>query len=324
MRFARNVQKAIAYLAHLQAADGLFPIYCSFDAAMKTGQPEHASVFGTAVVAHALLDIPTAGEMVKRAGLFLRNEEHPGGVWKYWIKADPRSTPIPPDVDDTSFASVVLRRLGHSVSDAENHVLGQLDDRGRFRTWILRGDGIDPITSNHARDFWHFSPSEPTDVDAVVNANVIHFLGQRPETAGAIRWLAEHENMMGIPDKWYLDGPTRCWGFGRVAHLLGDGSKFIQNMRNYLLKEIPASGAGRPAMFWAMLGGAALDLHLEKRLVDRCARRVTSMQRWNGSWRRAAFYYGGATRELVWGGESISTAICAGLLNRASMTGPSQ
>lgn len=316
MKFSANVEKAVSYLTGVQRATGQFPFLCSFDDPMKSSIPENASVFGTAVIAHALLNVPEAAAIVQRSAAFLESEMHEGGVWKYWVKADPRSVPMPPDVDDTSFVAMVLRHLGRSVTDSEARVLAERDRLGRFRTWM--GTRRRPIMRLIRRDpydhFWKITEAEPDDIDAVVNANVIHFLGSRPETAGAVRWLANHPDVTAIPDKWYLDGPVHAWGLARVINLLGSSSPLAKSLRSYVIGELANSSA--PAMFSAMLGEAAMSLDLDPAMTLACAKKVADGQMMDGSWSRHPFYYGGPKRKVIWSGETISTAICASFLAR--------
>lgn len=102
--------------------------------------------------------------------------EYPG-VWRYW--------PIlPPDLDSTALCSLTAgghpwvlfgRNLGPALSC--------LDGEGRFRTWMMSlWRGLEPPPDGGDPDIWE-------DVDPVVNANILAWLGDRPETRGAQRWL---------------------------------------------------------------------------------------------------------------------------------------
>src|SRR5262249_58714615 len=77
---------------------------------------------------------------------------------------------IEPDLDVTACVSAVLVRNGYLLFDVNLPViLRYQDEQGRFLTWVRRGDR--------------------NDVDSVVNANVLWYLGDRPETRAACDYL---------------------------------------------------------------------------------------------------------------------------------------
>src|SRR5262249_60510336 len=77
---------------------------------------------------------------------------------------------IEPDLDVTACVSAVLVRNGYLLFDVNlPGLLRYRDEHGRFLTWVRRGDR--------------------NDVDSVVNANVLSYLGDRPETRAACDYL---------------------------------------------------------------------------------------------------------------------------------------
>ena len=114
--------------------------------------------------------------------------EYPG-LWRYYRH-------LPPDLDSTSLCSMVIGThpwiwLGRNVPG----ILANRDEEGRFMTWVLREGEPDVV-----------SPFR-IEADPVVNANVIAWLGDRPETGDARQWLealVTDGNLEGS-SKWYPD-----------------------------------------------------------------------------------------------------------------------
>ena len=114
--------------------------------------------------------------------------EYPG-LWRYYRH-------LPPDLDSTSLCSMVIGThpwiwLGRNVPG----ILANRDEEGRFMTWVLQEGEPDVV-----------SPFR-IEADPVVNANVIAWLGDRPETRDAQRWLEAlvTDGSLEGSSKWYPD-----------------------------------------------------------------------------------------------------------------------
>lgn len=111
--------------------------------------------------------------------------EYPG-VWRYWNW-------LPPDLDDTSVCNHVVGPHGWSLLGRTlQTVIRKRDEQGRFLTWIVKGD----------------DSADWDDIDSVVNANVVFWLQNHPQTEGAQRWLKsliDEEREVG--SSWYYPNP---------------------------------------------------------------------------------------------------------------------
>ena len=114
--------------------------------------------------------------------------EHPG-LWRYYRH-------LPQDLDSTSLCSMVIRThpwilLGRNVPP----ILANRDAEGRFMTWVLAEDEPNVVSTFRI------------EADPVVNANVIAYLGDHPETRDARCWLEALVAEGGVEgsSKWYPD-----------------------------------------------------------------------------------------------------------------------
>ena len=114
--------------------------------------------------------------------------EYPG-LWRYYRH-------LPQDLDSTALCSLVLGThpwilLGRNVLP----MLANRDEEGRFMTWVLAEDEPNVVATFRI------------EADPVVNANVIAYLGDHPETEAAQRWLEAliAEGKLEGSSKWYPD-----------------------------------------------------------------------------------------------------------------------
>ena len=114
--------------------------------------------------------------------------EYPG-LWRYYRH-------LPQDLDSTALCSLVLGThpwilLGRNVPP----MLANRDEEGRFMTWVLADDEPNVVSTFRI------------EADPVVNANVIAYLGDHPETEEAQRWLEAliTEGRLEGSSKWYPD-----------------------------------------------------------------------------------------------------------------------
>jgi hypothetical protein len=261
-----------------------------------------SSLFVTTFVLQALGQLPPElreglqGTM-KRALDFVAEEQGPDGLWQYWTKASPRRSLVPPDLDDTSCASWILARSGRGFKDSRALIAANRDAQGRFLTWVGTADG-------------------DNDVDGVVNANVVLYLGNGPETAAACEYLSglieSPESELG---SWYYPDPLALdYAVSRAAW---HGVEALRSCRERLLTRVSdrcGAGAGRQDPLSSALAAATLmNCDAEVDLLDGQVDLIIASQCQDGSWPRLAFYSGPRPplpRSVWFGSEELTTALC--------------
>ncbi len=232
--------------------------------------------------------------------------EYPG-LWRYYRH-------LPQDLDSTALCSLVIGGhlwilLGRNVPQ----ILANRDEEGRFMTWVLEDDEPDVVSRFRI------------EADPVVNANVIAYLGDCPETRDAQRWLEAliTEGNLEGSSKWYPDEVAICYATARA-----------------MIRARPALDRLRPILAERILGlrdeegefgnilqtaQAVSALHHVGRLdgVDakREVERFTGSQREDGSWPELLAF---GDQTLKWGtvgrighgSESVTTAFCIEALER--------
>jgi hypothetical protein len=304
--------RGIAFLERQQQPSGELRVFAS-------DQPDPA-VFPTAVMAHSLSFAPDASRVRERAVDFLAAEMWPRGLWKHWPREHPHHRELPPDLDDTACASAALASSGRTFPDNRPLLLKNRNARGLFYTWKLTAAQFrHPLVLYF---FFRKTSAKPFDVDAVVNANVLFYLGATPETRPVVQHLLHvlRENRERSCDKWY-DNPFVVWYFfSRALHAVApDGGELIERK---MAAATPANPLERALaacslLYWsrASAADALIDSLLDAQLES-------------GGWPAAPLYHGGRTRKRDgsfdephpdtprWGSEELTTAFCIEALSR--------
>ena len=232
--------------------------------------------------------------------------EYPG-LWRYYRH-------LPQDLDSTALCSLVLGThpwlvLGRNVPQ----ILANRDEEGRFMTWVLEDDEPDVVSRFRL------------EADPVVNANVIAYLGDRPETRDAQRWLEAliTDARLRGSSKWYPDEVAICYATARA-----------------MMRARPALDRLRPILADRILGlrddkgnfgnvlqtaqaVSALDNagRLDRIDAKRQVERFISSQHEDGSWPELLAFGDqtlkwGAVGRIGHGSEAVTSAFCIEALER--------
>jgi hypothetical protein len=269
--------------------------------------------FVTTFVLQALHELPTAvlegvDGTIERALGFLAGEQDEQGLWRYWTKHSGKRSLVPPDLDDTSCASWTLARFGRHARDCSAQVAANQDRQGRFLTWVGPRE-------------------EDNDVDGVVNANVILYLGERPETAAACEYLrALIESPESELGSWYYPDPLAL--DHAVSRAARHGAGPLRDCRERLLTRVSDRCATRPRardpLSSALAATTLLNCDAEVELLHEQVDHILDTQCGDGSWPRFAFYSGPRPplpRSVWFGSEELTTALCLESLARYAGTG---
>jgi hypothetical protein len=307
----RAIEKGIAFLESAQLPSGEIPIETSPTPEMSGDGVRDPVVFPAALAARALSITSSADHIRSRALDFLSREMEPDGLWRYPSSEHPGHDHIPLDVDDTSIASAALAAAGRSFPDNRALLLANRERSGLFRTWIVRWW---PHPRKTYRFFRH-TTADVRDVDAVINANVVIYIGiceeTRPAIAHMLAVLRANGEMMST--KWYESRFT-VWYF--FSHALREIAPEAGEM---IVPRIEAA-TPRNALELALAASALL---LWNRVPD--VQPLIDAQLPSGAWPRAGFYHAGLKRISPnefqptppwWGSEALTTVLAVEALSR--------
>ncbi|WP_144039852.1 hypothetical protein [Novosphingobium sp. TH158] len=323
-RVSDALRSAVRFLTAAQLPDGSFNAYTSFLVDMDDEGTADPSVFPTALIGQCLAGVDDAEALRAGVAAYLLGERSAAGLWHHWPRSHPAFKATPADMDDTCCASRVLSQAGLGEGACAELLLANRDGKGRFLTWFVPGwrwRGWQHARATLPRLlhpllltlFFRKTSAAPDDVDAGVNANALYYLGAFPGHRAVVDYLMAilRNGTEADADKWY-DNRFVLW---------------------YLLARalVPLEPQAAPLIL-ARMRGAVPSNGLEHALAvttrSRCGQpagpadlaALLDTQRADGSWRRAAVYFGGRERiadgRLApahpdtprWGSEELTTA----------------
>ena len=272
----------------------------------SAGVADH-TLFTTACVLYALrhVNAAQADDIARAAIRFLIEEMRPPGVWSYWTTASGKR--MDPDLDDTALISFLLRRHHPHIALGTNveAILSARDEAGLFRTW-LRG------------------PDRQNDVDAVVNANVVLYLGERPQTQAACAHLRDLvlTGREAGSYRYYVDDAALHYAISRASW---HGVRGLSDLRDPLVEKAlgrqRADGSFGDTLSTAWTLSTLMNVGAD--CADAIGRGLGSLlvgQSPDGGWPVIAAFAGPeppAPRTLRWGSQELTTAACIEALARA-------
>ena len=326
------IAEGIDFLHALQLPSGAFRIFCSPHPLLQDECKPDYSTFQTAQISYCLnfTKSEKVEEILRKAILCLVSLMQDGCVWRYTCSPNPDY--LPPDVDDTACISSLLRRHGVPFPDNTGVILGNRDSRGLFYTWILPR-----LTWTTHRSYWRVAlrqllklrqlcwfytvtECKPNDIDLVVNANVLYYLGERPETDPIVQCLIQivEEQAEETCDKYYA---SRFNFYYFLSRNYAAGIRAFEAVKDTIVARIksyahPDGVIGNHILHTAQAACALMDWEDHSRVLDNAIQAILRAQGPRGGWQILPFYFSGPSKKLSWGSEELTTGFCLEALAR--------
>jgi len=301
------IRRGVTFLETAQLPSGEIPIEAAATAEMSGERAPEPVVFCAALAARALAGTPEAARICARACDFLQREMRRGGLWRHPSTAKPDHVYAPLDVDDTALASAALRAAGRPVPNNRRALVREREPDGLFRTWIVRW-WPHPFLTRH---FFKYV-AEPHDVDLVINANAVFYLGDCEETRPAIARMLAVLRAGGEMEStiWYGSTHTVWYFFSHALRAIAPEAGEIVLPR--LRAAVPGNALD--------LATATATLALWGEIPD--PEPLLAAQRSDGSWPNVGLYHMGRRRlepqpRTPWfGSEALTTMFAVEALSR--------
>jgi prenyltransferase beta subunit len=292
-KLAPSVRRGLRFLYDHQLPCGEFRTYASPTIDMRVTRYDSA-IFVTTFVLYSIarIDHPRVTTMTNKAISFLTEEMKSPGLFQYYTSKNTLS--IEYDLDDTACASVALERSHPLVIGGYNveYFMENRNEGDLFYSWV----GVE---------------APANDVDSIVNANVVLYLGDRDETKSACRYLIDTIKRDYVSDsyRYYFDDMTLYYAVSRAyAH----GTSSLSEAREALIEKVlqfskdDGSFGNELATACAMCSLSNFGYDGVTRLRA-AARYLKEQQRADGSWRRIGMYN---QPGVCYGSEELTTALC--------------
>jgi hypothetical protein len=307
-RLANCIAKAAEFLDENQLYNGEFRSYLANNEDMLgMNALVDSCTFVTSCVSYCVRFLDDPGlTVMKRAALeFLVKQMRPPGVWKYFSYGYP--TPIDSDLDDTACASFLLKHIHPDIREGRNVdiILGNRNEDGLFFTWVRK-------------------MGDENDVDSVVNANVLLYLGERKETEAVSEYLNAIVADRREPESYYyyLDDFALYYAMSR-AYFNGVASLGAakDNVISRIAGRQRGDGSFGSELLTALGVCSLLSYSYDDLDVLGCGiESLLDSQRADGSWSRTAYYVGGPLPpepHAGWcGSAELTTGFCLEALAR--------
>lgn len=289
--------------------------------------------FMTSLIANALIPFknePKVATLLKRSANFLQYQIMRGGVWQFFTKWHKAFKYSAPDVDDTALASLFLQNMNIGAPNNLPMLLANRNKEGLFYTWftwrvnfsfhknywlLLLREFKEPIRTLL---YWKRNEITRNDLDAVVNANVLLYLGYREVTAPIVKFIiniikADKETQY---DRWYQNPIVIYYFISRLFSLnIQELEQIRSNLTEKLLTAIQKSNDFyNTDLEMALALSGLINLGYKSPLLNEIAKKLIEAQKHNGEWRRN-FLYVVPSYSFGWGSEEVTTAFCIEALN---------
>ncbi|PHR74619.1 MAG: hypothetical protein COA67_00660 [Lutibacter sp.] len=329
-----SIKKGLIFLNANQLKSGEFISYRSTDPKMIEDCEFDSSPFPTALICYCLSfsEEDISKKMIENAIQFLLSEMEANGIWRYWTKQHQYHGNIPPDLDDIACVSSVLKQNNITFPNNEKILLANRNNNDLFYTWIVprlrlpKGlshwkvamrEGLKPFNLYY---FWKLNESKPNDIDGVVNANVLNYLGESKETESVVKYLMDivrndkEENC----DKWHLSKYNYYYFLSKNYYA---GIHSLSPVREIcirkILSDVNNNGTiGKNILETALAICTLLNWSSNSEAIQKGVNAILQEQTEFGNWKILPFYYGGPKKYFGWGSKEITTAFCLEALTR--------
>jgi ectoine hydroxylase-related dioxygenase (phytanoyl-CoA dioxygenase family)/thioesterase domain-containing protein/4-hydroxybenzoate polyprenyltransferase len=323
----RSLVRAVEFLTNNQLEDGEFPTYEDADEKLSKFD---SSPFATSLILYSLsFLIPDDSKnkvkhLIDKGLHFLRQEIEFGGLWRYWSSKNQKHLTIPPDLDDISCISYLLRANNISFTDNTGFLFANQNKIGAFYTWILprsiKSILLNVITFSKALSsseaFWTTTVKD--DVCCAVNSNVLLYLGERKETQNCIKYLIEiiqkgkeYENT-----EFYLHNLSFYYMLSRAYY---NGVKSLSAVKTLVVHRVlgfqQSDGSFGDELLTALGVCTLLNFNYLSPRLNQAITFILSKQNSEGDWKRIAMF-GGKTTQHFFGSEALTTGFCVEALAR--------
>lgn len=322
------INQGLTYLAQHQYPNGEFCSYIAPDDPMQGWCTTDSTVFFSSVIGSCLLPLckTTAAEpILSRITGYLNYQMAAGGVWNFFSMFHPMRRILPYDADSLSFASSFMQARGVQIPERSNKqlLLANRARGGLFYTWFVLHPRVhtnETLWRLSLRGFRKpfrgllFLVRNGEDINLGVNASILSYLGDIPETAPAISAIIKmiNEGREDNCDKWYLNPFTIYYLISRGYN---HGVKKLQPVASPIIERIlataSADGQLGKSIFDTAIGATALiNFGFKSQELHRAISFLIEKQGTHGEWPRWLFFYLNPKRPYGWGSEELTTAFC--------------
>lgn len=297
----KSIERGVDFLYQNQLEWGEFKTKASWNPLMIPNYFD-SSPFITAFVLYSLNGIEDRKVKIitEKAIKFLLEEKEEGGIWKFWTSRNKKK--LPPDLDDISVISFVLKMKGVRLEDNLSLIRQNRNEQGLFFTW-LRDEKYWREISSVAKVF-----IKRDNVDCAVNINVLLYLGQNDRNVCSyIKRVIESEKSCSI---YY---PKKLSLFYAISKAFRNGISVLEGCREEILQSTlklqKGNGSFGSDLDTALALNTLFNFNYFGKETDSAISYLLKRQSKRGFWERDYLFLG-PFPYLFYGSKELTTALC--------------
>lgn len=338
------IQKGLTFIQNNQLPNGEF--LCDFVSSdtevvddLKAGQgikvvQERETIFPNTLIGHALLGLrssPQAEAILDQISRYLLSHCNRFGLWKHYVGSQMLGRWIAYDLDNTAMTASLLESLGSKQKIATKFFYSNRAKNGLFYTWItwrgqvhvgleyylaLKREFRHPIGQYY---FWKLMPCAKRDIDAVVNSNVLFYLGYNAQTAPIAEWMVEiiQKSLETTCDKWYKRPIQIYYFFSKnFSKDIPKLEPLKAQLKEIILRHLTPQGRFFDSELDTALAITALcNASYGREVPQRAVQYLLEQQQADGSWQKWSINYGKPDRTVGFGSQVLTTSYVLEALN---------
>lgn len=337
-----SIDNGVNFLYHQQLPNGEFKSYFSNNEKMEEYSiPDEgwyvldANVFPSILIGSSLLflkDSVKAEIILSKITGFLLAERKTGSLWNHYSRNHELFHLCPFDADDTACASAFLKYRNVEFASNIDVLLSNRSKNNLFYTWFTLRFKLNlnisylrvalrelkrPIKS---LIFWSKMECERNDVDAVVNANVLFYLGKKKDTLPIINYLIDViiKGKENDCDKWYKNKFTIYYFISRNYFAgIEEFHVIRQVIIDKVIQGLNSDGSfGESVLDTGLAICILLNFKYTPKELTESIKSLLKAQQANGNWKKNIFYYNGPNKLIGFGSDELTTGICLEALVR--------
>jgi hypothetical protein len=295
IRIDAAIERGIDFLVENQLDSGEFPTIAALTPKLRRGFI-YNSPFITSFVLYSIKGLrhPKLNQMTEKALCFLLDEQEEGGIWRFHTKRNHyhRYLKLPPDLDDISVVSHILRTYGVSFDDNYNLICSNLDQTHKYLTWI--------------------QPPFDNEVDCVVNANVLLYSGKNDQHICSFINEVIREN--SAFSRWYLN---KLSFYYIVSRAFENGITDLNINKDLIIDQIlcqqSVEGSFGNDLYSAFALNILHNFNFDGNAIEKGTNDLIDKQNTDGSWDISVFIWG---INLFYGSKALTTALALEALKK--------
>lgn len=305
------IERGIDFLYQNQLDYGEFKTLASWNP-WFLGNYFDSNPFATALILYSIKDIKNekVKAMTEKAIDFLLSEKEPGGVWRFWTSRNKKR--LPADLDNISAISFILKLNKVSFDDNLQLILNNRNEENLFLTWLIDEKDKKKVSWWVDKIYKIFEVAKK-DVDGIVNANVLLYLGKNDSPV-----CSYLNQIIKSNQPFSFHYPNKLVFFYMVSRAFRNNISGLEKSQDIIIKSSLSlqkkNGSFGHDLDTALALNTLFNFNYREKEINLGINYLLKKQLAQGSWEKAVLFVGPFPYRY-YGSQELTTAFCLEALN---------